>query len=125
MNKPITLALAILVACSVWSFADKRDIRREMYLVTSFDFAKYPACQTSRDRSCILAIRFYDAATDKKLAEVKTDANMRGTQRIVAKADGAIPHRVYAATVYLDNLGAVTEGPHGQATELRELASGN
>jgi hypothetical protein len=125
VKKPITLAIAILVACSVWLFAEKRDVGHGMYLVTSFDFAKYPACQPGRNRSCILAIRFYDADTDKELSEVKTNATMIGTQRIVAKVDGAIPHRAYAVTVYLDGAGSRSEGPRGRTTELREPASGN
>jgi hypothetical protein len=122
VKKLIIMALAIVVACSVWLFAEKREAApRGMYLVTSFDFVRYPVCQSSRNNNCILAIRFYDADTHQRLAEVKTSAGMSGTQRIVAKANvGAMPHRAYAVTVYLDSGGSQKEGPRGQTTELRE-----
>ena len=122
----MTLALAIVVACSVWLFAEKRESTPEMYLVTGFDFARYPACQPNGSNNCILAIRFYDADSNQRLGEVETNARMRGTQKIMAKAiTGAIPHRAYAVTVYLDNDGNRKEGPRGQTTELRELGYGN
>ena len=121
MKKLMTLALAIVVACSVWLFAEKREPARGMYLVTSFDFAHYPVCQPSKNNNCILAIRFYDADTNQRLAEVKTNARMRGTQRIMAKANAsAMPQRAYAVTVYLDSSGSPKEGPRGQTTQLRE-----
>ena len=126
MNKPMTLALAIVVACSVWLFADKREAAPGMYLVTSFDFARYPVCQASGNSNCIMAIRFYDADSNRRLAEVETNAGMRGTQRIMAKANaGAMPHRAYAVTVYLDSDGSRKEGLRGQTTELREPSYGN
>jgi hypothetical protein len=126
VKKPMTLALAIVVACSVWLFAEKREGAPGMYLITSFDFARYPVCQPSGNRNCILAIRFYDADSNQKLAEVETNARMRGAQRIMAKANaGAAPHRAYAVTVYLDNRGSLKEGPRGQTTELREPSYGN
>jgi hypothetical protein len=126
MKKPMTLAFAIVVACSVWLFADKRESAPEMYLVTSFDFARYPVCQSSEHGNCILAIRFYDADSNQRLAEVETNATMRGTQRIIGKAKvGAMLHRAYAVTVYLDNDGSRKEGPRGQITELRTPAYGN
>jgi hypothetical protein len=110
----MAFALAIVVAWSVWLFAEKREAARGMYLVTSFDFARYPVCQRSRNNNCILAIRFYDADSNQKLAEVQTKARMKVTQRIVAKANAsAMPHRAYAVTVYLDNRGSRKEGAAG------------
>ncbi len=115
VKKKITLVLAIVVACSVWLFAEKGEGARGMYLVTSFDFARYPVCQPSRNNNCILAIRFYNADTNQRLAEVKTNTRMRGTQRIMAKASaGAMPQRAYAVTVYLDNDGSRKEVPKGR-----------
>jgi len=126
VKKPMTLALAIVVACSVWLFAEKREAAPGMYLVTRFDFARYPVCQHSGNGNCILAIRFYDADSNQRLAEVETNARMRGTQVIVGKAKaGAMPHRAYAVTVYLDSDGSRKEGPRGQTTELREPGYGN
>jgi hypothetical protein len=123
VNKSITFALAIVVAFSVWLVAANKEVAPEMYLVTSFDFSRYPACQSSRNSNCILAIRFYDADSYQRLAEVEMTARMRGMQRIVgnAKAD-AMPHRAYAVTVYLDHLGNRNEGPRGQTTELRDAS---
>ena len=116
----MTFAFAIVVAWSVWLFAEKREAARGVYLVTSFDFARYPVCQPSRNNNCILAIRFYDADTNQRLAEVKTTARMRGKQRIMATANAVtVPHRAYAVTVYLDSGGSRKEGPRGQTTELR------
>ena len=126
MKKTMTFALAIMVACSVWLFAEKREAASGTYLVTRFDFARYPACQQSGNSNCILAIRFYDADSNQRLAEVKTNAWMRGTRVIVGKAKaGAMPHRAYAVTVYLDSDGSRKEGPRGQTTELREPGYGN
>jgi hypothetical protein len=126
VKKLMTLALAIVVACSVWLFAEKREPARGMYLVTSFDFARYPVCQPSRNNNCIVAIRFYDADSNERLAEMETNARMAGMQRIVAKANpGAMPHRAYTVTVYLDSGGGRKEGPRGQTTELRQPSYGN
>jgi hypothetical protein len=126
MKKLMTLTFAIIVACSVWLFAEKRESAPSMYLVTSFDFERYPVCRANRNSNCILAIRFYDADSNQRLAEVETNPRMRGTQRILAKAEaGAIPHRAYAVTVYLDRGGSEKEGPRGQTTELRGPGYGN
>jgi hypothetical protein len=126
VKKPMISALAIVVACSVWLFAEKREAAPGMYLVTSFDFARYPVCQSSGGSNCILAIRFYDADSNQRLAEVETNARMRGTQRIMAKANaGAMPHRAYAVTLYLDSDGSRKEGPRGQTTALRAPSYGN
>jgi hypothetical protein len=38
---------------------------------------------------------------------------------------GAIPHRAYAVTVYLDSRGSLKEGSRGQTTELREPSCEN
>jgi hypothetical protein len=121
VKKPITLTLAIVLVCCVWLFAENREGAREMYLITSFDFSRHPVCEPSRNNNCILAIRFYDGDTNQRLAEVETNARMRGTQRIMAKAHaGAMPQRAYAVTVYLGSGGSRKEGPRGQITELRE-----
>jgi hypothetical protein len=124
MNKSITYSLAIVVAFSTWLVAaKKKEGGAEMYLVTSFDFGRYPACQASRNSNCILAIRFYDADSNQRLAEVETTGGMRGRQTIVGRANaGAMPHRAYAVTVYLDNAGSHKEGPRGQTSELRNAS---
>jgi hypothetical protein len=109
----------------VWLFAEKREAASGMYLVTSFDFARYPACQGNANSNCIVAIRFYDADSNQRLAEVETNT-MTGTQRIIGKARaGAMPHRAYAVTVYRDSSGNQREAPRGQTTELREPSYGN
>ena len=126
MNKSVTYALAIVMAFSAWLFASSKEVTTEMYLVTSFDFARYPTCQPNRNSNCILAIRFYDGDSNQRLAEVQTTAEMRGRQRVVGKARvGIVPHRAYAATVYLDNGGSWKEGPRGQISELRDVSEAN
>ena len=127
MNKSITFSLAIVMAFSAWLVeAKKREVADDMYLVTSFDFARYPACQPGRNSNCILAIRFYDADSNQRLAEAETTGGMRGRQTIVGRAKGgAMPHRAYAVTVYLDNDGTRKEGPRGQTSELRNASEAN
>lgn len=126
MNKSITFALAIVVVFSVWLVAANKEVAPEVYLVTSFDFSRYPACQTGRNSNCIMAIRFYDADSYQPLAEVEMAAGMRGVQRIVGKANAvATPRRAYAVTVYLDHLGNQKEGPRGQTSEWRDAYEEN
>ncbi len=126
MSKSITFTVAIFFVCSVWVMAEKWEATPEIYLVTSFDFVRYPACQAGRNSNCILSIRFYDADSHQRLAEVATSASMTGRQEIIGKARaGGIPQRVYAVTVYADSVGNRTEGPPGQTTELREPSYGN
>ena len=127
MNKSITFSLAIVVAFSTWLVAaKKKEGAAEMYLVTTFDFARYHSCRASRNSNCILAIRFYDADSNQRLAEVETTSGMRGRQTIVGRAQsGAIPRRAYAVTVYLDNDGSHKEGPRGQTSELRNTSEAN
>ena len=126
MNKSITFTIAIMMTFSAWLLAAKKEVAPEMYLVTSFDFGRYPACQPRLHSNCILAIRFYDADTNQRLSEVETTPRLRGTQSIVGKAKaGAIPHRAYAVTVYLDNAGNPKEGPRGQTSELRDASEAN
>ncbi len=126
MTKSITLAIAIIAVCSLWALADRSDAAPEMYLVTSFDFARYPACQAGRNTNCILSIRFYDADSHQRLAEVTTTATMIGRQKLVGRVKpGGVPERAYAVTVYLDSAGNPMEGPRGQTTELRQPSYGN
>ena len=102
------------MAFSMLLFADRGQSTHDIYLVTSFDFVRYPACDLSQNTNCILAIRFYDGDSNQPLAQVGTLA-MSGQQRIVAMAKaGILPHRVYAVTVYLDSNGERKEGPPGQ-----------
>ena len=125
MKKPMILAFAILTAFSALLFAGRRPVVHEMYLVTTFDFARYPACDLDHSTNCILAIRFYDADSNQRLAQVGTLA-MRGPQRIVAMAEaGTLPQRAYAVTVYLDTDGDPKEGPPGQTSELRVPSDAN
>jgi hypothetical protein len=126
VKKSITLAFAIFVVCSMWVLAEKWEAAPEIYLVTSFDFAQYPACQASRNTNCILSIRFYDADSHQRLAEVPTSASMTGRQEIIGRAQaGGIPRRVYAVTVYADSAGNRMEGSPGQTTDLHEPSYGN
>jgi hypothetical protein len=127
MKKSITFSLAIVMVFTAWLVeAKKKEVAPDMYLVTSFDFASYPACQSDRNSDCILAIRFYDADSNQRLAEVETTAAMRGRQTIVGRANGgAIPRRAYAVTVYLDDAGSRKEGPRGQISELRRASESN
>lgn len=121
MRKSITFAFAIVVVCSVWVLAERREAAPEMYLVTSFDFARYPACKATQDTSCILSIRFYDADSHQLLAEVSTNATMTGRQKIAGRAKpGYMPQRAYAVTVYVDSAGNRMEGSQGQTTQLGE-----
>jgi hypothetical protein len=127
MNKSITFSLAIVMVFTAWLVeAKKNEAAHDMYLLTSFDFASYPACQAKRNSDCILAIRFYDADSNQRLAEVETTAAMRGRQTIVGQANAAsIPRRAYAVTVYLDDAGVRQEGPRGQISELRRASESN
>ena len=124
MRKIGILALAILVTCSIWLFAERQETASEVYLATSFDFSRYPACPATAKTNCIRAIRFYDADSNQRLAEVETNSAMSGKQQILGKVKTSALHRAYAVTVYVDGEGHRREGPRGQTTELREAPEG-
>lgn len=127
MKKPMTFALAIMVACSVWLFAEKREAASGTYLVTRFDFARYPACQQSGNSNCILAIRFYDADSNQRLVEVKNEredarnaGDCRESESRCHAAPGLRRHRVPGQRRKPE--GRATGTDNGTArTGLREL----
>ncbi len=113
MKKPVIFVFGIVMTFSMFLFAGKQDAACETYLVTAFDFARYPACTPDRRASCIVAIRFYDADSDQRLAEVPV-IGMSGAHRITATAKaGTSPRRAYAVTVYVDSAQQRKEGPRG------------
>jgi len=117
MKKTLLIGVAVMFLLRAWLGAERRASTLDMNLVTSFDFSSYPACGPGRTSYCIEAIRFYDADSKVRLAEVPARAGMRGAQRIVATVRvGPIPRRAYAVTVYLDSRGVLKEGLPGQVS---------
>lgn len=123
MKKSMILAFAIVFAFSIFLFAEKGRTAPKVYLITTFDFRRYPACALDLQRNCIAAIRFYDADSKEPLADVET-IGMTGPQTIVAVAKpGTIARRAYAATVYLDSDWHRKIGAPGETSQFR--ASGD
>jgi hypothetical protein len=123
MRKAATFAIAIIFAFGLWLRAERTE-DSAMYLVTSFDFTRYPACGSSALRNCIKGIRFYDADSGLSLAEAEATGDMTGQKSMIGVAKvSSIPRRVYAITVYLDNSGRVSEGPRGQISEFTKHAN--
>ncbi len=123
MKRVAGFAIAFVFAMSLLLTAEMKN-GSTVYLQTSFDFTDHPACGQSESTNCIKAIRFYDADSRLPLAEVETKASMTGQQSIIGITKvSAIPHRVYAVTVYLDSAGRLTEGPRGQISEFINHAS--
>jgi len=117
MKETLLIGIAVMFLLRAWLGAEKRTGTQDMYLVTSFNFSRYPACDRGRTNYCVQAIRFYDADSGARLAEVPAHAGMRGPQRIVATVRvNSIPRRAYAVTVYPDSRGIVKEGPPGQVS---------
>jgi hypothetical protein len=117
MKKAFVVAIAMVFLLRVWVSAERHPGTVDMHLVTNFDFSTYPACKASRNSYCIQAIRFYDADSSARLAEVTAGQGMLGPERIVvAIRVNSVPRRVYAVTVYQDGSGTSREGPPGQVS---------
>ena len=117
MKKTLLIGVVVMFLLRAWLGAEKRTGTQDMYLVTSFNFSSYPACGPDRTSYCIRAIRFYDADSRARLAEVPIHAGMRGTQRIVAAVRvNSVSRHAYAATVYPDSGGMLKEGPPGEVS---------
>lgn len=117
MKKTLLIVIAVMLVLRAWVGAQRHAGTLDMYLVTSFNFSRYPACGLSRNSNCIQAIRFYDADSHARLAEVPAQAGMTGAQWITTTVRvNSVPRRAYAVTVYLDNSGTLKEGPPGQVS---------
>ncbi len=124
MTKSITFALAIVSALTTWLAAERKyHPATTLEMVTSFDFASYPACRAGESGNCIRGIRFYDADSGQRLAEASVTANTMGRRRIVARASvSSVPRGIYAVTVYLDPSGQIKEGRPGEVSRFRNAA---
>jgi hypothetical protein len=121
MKKTLLIVIAVMFLLRAWLGAERHAGTFDMYLVTSFNFSSYPACGLSRASYCIQAIRFYDADSGARLAEVPVNEGMAGPRRIVTTVRlNSIPRHAYAATVYLDNGGILQEGPAGQVSTFND-----
>jgi len=117
MKKTLLIVIAVMFLLRAWLGAERHAGTLDLSLVTSFNFSSYPACGLSRASYCIQAIRFYDADSGARLAEVPVNAGMAGPRRIVTTVRvNSIPRHAYAVTVYLDNGGILKEGPAGQVS---------
>ena len=123
MTKTVTFTLAIIFALTTWLAAERTHHSPVgINLVTSFDFAAYPACSKGEGTRCIQGIRFYDADSKQLLTEVPVDRNMTGRRQIVGKiTPNSIPRAVYAVTVYADASKNTREGSPGEVSEFRKL----
>ena len=121
MKKTLITAIAVIFLLRAWVRAERHAGPLDMSLVTSFNFSSYPACGRSRSSYCIQAIRFYDADSNARLAEVPVRGHMTGPQPIVATVRvHSIPRHAYAVTVYLDSNGSLKEGLPGQVSTLHD-----
>jgi hypothetical protein len=119
----IVVMFLLLVLLRAWLGAERHAAAFDMDLVTSFNFSSYPACGLGRTSYCIQAIRFYNADSNVRLAEVPAYAGMTGAQRIATRVRvNSIPHRAYAVTVYLDDGGTLKEGPAGEVSTFDDAS---
>ena len=117
MKKTVLVAIAMVFLLRAWLGAERHPGKLELNLVTSFDFAKYPACGMGKTSGCIQAIRFYDADSKVRLAEVPAPPGSRGPKQMVAAVNlSSIPRRAYTVTVYVDNGGVAKEGFPGRVS---------
>ena len=123
MKKTLLIVISVMFLLRAWLGAERHAGTLDMYLVTSFNFSSYPACGASRTSNCIQAIRFYDADSNARLAEVTAPAGMTGAQRIVTTVRvNSVPRHAYAVTAYLDNGGTLREGPPGQVSTFDDAS---
>ena len=117
MKRTLLIVVAVMVLLRPWLGAERPAGTLDMYLVTNFNFSSYSACGPGRASYCIQAIRFYDADSGMRLAEVPANEGMAGPRRIAATVRvHSIPRHAYAVTVYLDNSGILKEGPAGKVS---------
>jgi len=117
MKKTFVVAIAMVFLLRVWVSAERHAGTVDMRLVTTFDFSSYPASKASRNNYCIQAIRFYDADSNMRLAEVQVGQGVVGPEQIVATVRvNSVPRRAYAVTVYQDGSGMSKEGPPGHVS---------
>ena len=117
VKKTLLIVVAVMFLLRAWLGAERHAGTLDMRLVTSFNFSSYPACGLSRTSYCIQAIRFYDADSGARLAEVPAHAGMTGAQRIVTTVHvNSVPRHAYAVTVYRDDGGILKEGPPGEVS---------
>lgn len=124
MTKSITFAIGIVLALTTWLAADKSyHPPTTLEMVTSFDFAAYPACRSGQNSSCIQGIRFYDADSGQRLADAPVNQNMTGRRQIVARTHvSSVPRGIYAVTVYVDPAGQIKEGGPGEVSRFRSAS---
>ncbi len=126
MKKMFLMVIASIFLLGAWVNADRR-AAANMYLVTSFDFSRYPACQSAASSYCIQAIRFYDPDARAKLAEVVVAPGAAGAQTITAtvRVNASVPRHAYAVTVYRDGAGTLNEGLPGRVSSFDANADSN
>ena len=118
MKKLLLIGVVVMFLLRAWLGAERRASTLDMNLVTSYKFLSYPPCGTGRTSYCLQALRFSDADSRARLAEVPA-AGMRGAQRIVASERvNAVPRRAYVVTVYPDDHGILREGPPGKVSSF-------
>jgi len=122
MKKTLLIVIVVMFLLRAWLGAERHAGAIDMRLMTSFNFSSYPACGVS-STNCIQAIRFYDADSNARLAEVPARFGVKGAQPIVATVRvSSVPRHAYAVTVYLDNHGALREGLPGQVSTFDDTS---
>ncbi len=120
MKKTLLVAIVMVLLLRAWLGAERHSETLKLKLVTSFDFAQYPACGPNRTINCIQAVRFYDADSKLRLAEVPAPPGRTTSQQITAALNvNSIPRRAYAVTVYADSNGLSKEGPPGAVSRFQ------
>ena len=122
----LMLTVSIFLLASLAS-PDRHAATPDIYFVTSFDFSRYPACQSNASRYCIQAVRFYDPDARSQLAEVPVSPEATGARSIGATVHvRSTPRHVYAVAVYRDGTATPKEGFPGAVSSFplaRERAS--
>ena len=120
MKKMLMMVIASIFLLGAWVNADRYATTANMYLVTSFDFSRYPACASPASTYCVQAIRFYDPDARTRLAEVHVTPGATGPQTITATVhvNSSIPRHAYAVTVYRDGDATLREGLPGQVSSF-------
>ncbi len=117
----MTTVIASIFLLGAWVNADRHAIAN-IYLVTSFDFSRYPACASAASSYCVQAIRFYDPDAHTRLAEVLVAPSASGPQTITAtiRVSSSMPRHAYAVTVYRTGSATLREGLPGQVSSFSE-----
>ncbi len=119
MKRTSMMMIASIFLLGAWVNADRHALAN-MYLVTSFDFSRYPACASAANSYCVQALRFYDPDARTRLPEVLVRSDATGPQTITAtvRVNSSIPHHAYAVTVYRDGTATLREGLPGQVSSF-------